>query len=706
MRGRKTGRAFSSNLLHRLEFEALAGADGLIAADGARMKFREDINALRALAVTAVVLFHYKVVFVPGGFAGVDIFFVISGYLMTAIIAGRLNKDKFSLWQFYRERARRIIPGLLGLCIGLLAAGYFVLDPWTYQTVAKTAASALLFISNFQFWNDVSYFNPESTHQWLLHSWSLSVEWQFYLIYPVLLLGLHAQRSMRRHLVPILWFLAVSSLLLCVWSSEHDPASAFYLLPQRAWEMLAGGIVALQFENRQWKFPARLTGAGFLAIAIALFAFNDSMAWPSYWALLPVAGTCLIIAANQPGALLFKNVIAQTLGKWSYSIYLWHWPVVVAASYFYFVKTTALKIVCELIILAAILAAAGVVLSWTKRNSARFLPERGWPGIAGGAAAAAFAVAFAFVAAKDGLKDRRPDLAKDLAIYAQAAGDWNFPQECIGADSAGNLRPCRLGRADDRGVLFIGDSFAMHIYGRFAEEARLNPESSFTFVASPGCPPVTRMRMAQNGHSCHGFFEKALQFAKSHHFKRIVLSSRWNAYFRPKKGWMCFETGSGCRVEKNPEIYYRLFDAALADLRARLLELKEEGAEIVILWATPGGEWNVPAELVKRKFLRLDAKDVEYVDQISFERNAAEVKRRLMELAAAIGGKFVDPFEFLCDGRRCPTVDQDGVPYYLDDQHIRATVIKTARFQFLDDAAGISNRVSAAPEAAAGRPKF
>jgi peptidoglycan/LPS O-acetylase OafA/YrhL len=673
---------------------------------GAPMKFREDINALRALAVTAVVLFHYKVIFVPGGFAGVDIFFVISGYLMTAIIAGRLAKDKFSLWQFYRERGRRIIPGLLGLCFGLLAAGYFVLDPWTYQTLGRTAIGALLFVSNFHFWNEISYFNPESANQWLLHSWSLSVEWQFYLLYPVLLLGLHAQGIMRRHLVPILWIMAAASLLLCVWSSQHDPASAFYLLPQRAWEMLAGGIVALQFDNRQWKTPAGLTWAGFLAIGISIFAYDDTMAWPSYWALLPVSGTCLIIAANQASASLFKNQIVQTLGKWSYSIYLWHWPIVVAASYFYFVKTTALKIICEVIILAAILAASGVVLSWTKRNSARVLPEKGWPRLVGGAAAAAFALGFAIVAAKDGLKIRRPDLAKELETYAQAAGDWNFPQECIGADPAGNLRPCRLGQADDSGVLFIGDSFAMHIYGRFAEEARFNPKSSFTFVASPGCPPVTRMQMAQNGHSCHGFFEKALQFAKAHRFKRVVLSSRWNAYFRPKKGWMCFETESGCRVEKNPEIYYPLFDAALADLRARLLELKEGGAEIVILWATPGGDWNVPAELVKRKFLQLDAKDVEYVDQVSFERNAAEVKRRLGELAAAIGGKFVDPFEFLCDGRRCPTVDNDGVPYYIDDQHIRATFIKTARFQFLDDAAGMSNRVSAAPEAAAGSPKF
>jgi peptidoglycan/LPS O-acetylase OafA/YrhL len=687
---RKTRSSFWRNIFLRLQFDARKGTMERPAANGVPMKFRDDINALRALAVIAVVLFHYKVNFIRGGFVGVDIFFVISGYLMTTIITGRLAKGSFSIWEFYGDRAKRIVPGLLGLCFGLLATGYFVLDPFTYQTLGSATTSALLFVSNFQFCEGTSYFNPKSANQWLLHSWSLSVEWQFYLVYPILLLGLHAARTMRRYLVPILWLLAVSSFLLCVWSSALYPASAFYLLPQRAWEMLAGGIVALQFENRQWKSPSRLIRAGFLSIGIAVFAYDDTMAWPSYWALLPVIGTCLIVATNQSGAVLFKNQLIQTVGKWSYSIYLWHWPIVVAASYIYFVKTTALKIGCEILILTAILAIGGLFLSLMKWSWTHFSAERGrLPVAAGGVVAMALVVALALVVTQDGLKSRRPDLAKDLETYAQAARDWNFPQECMGADSAGNLRPCRLGRADDRGVLFIGDSFAMHIYGRFAEAAKFNPENSFTFVASPGCPPVTRMRKNRDPESCNGFFEKALQFARTHQFKRIVLSSRWNAYFRPKEGWMCFETNDGCRVVRNPETYYPLLDAALADLRSRLLGLKERGAEIIILWATPGGEWNVPSELVKRKFLRLDAKDVESVDRVEFEKNAAPIKSRLMDLALAIGGEFIDPFDFLCDAHRCPTVDPDGVPYYIDDQHIRARFIKTARFQFLDDAAGI-----------------
>jgi Acyltransferase family len=171
---RKTRSSFWRNIFLRLQFDARKGTMERPAANGVPMKFRDDINALRALAVIAVVLFHYKVNFIRGGFVGVDIFFVISGYLMTTIITGRLAKGSFSIWEFYGDRAKRIVPGLLGLCFGLLATGYFVLDPFTYQTLGSATTSALLFVSNFQFWEGTSYFNPESANSWLLHSWSLS----------------------------------------------------------------------------------------------------------------------------------------------------------------------------------------------------------------------------------------------------------------------------------------------------------------------------------------------------------------------------------------------------------------------------------------------------------------------------------------------------------------------------------------------------
>ena len=408
------------------------------------MKFRYDINALRALAVTAVVLFHYKVDFVPGGFVGVDVFFVISGYLMTSIIMGRLAKEKFSIWDFYYDRAKRIVPGLLGMCFVLLAAGYFLLEPATYHYLGSTSIAALLFFSNFRFWEATGYFDPQSDTKWLLHTWSLSVEWQFYLVYPILLMGLHNFERTRRSVVPIFWFFAISSVLLCIWFSLEDPiasfylypqrASAFYLLPQRAWELLAGGIVALQFRNSAQKYSGALLAGGLALIALSLFFYDKNLQWPSYYALLPVIGTCLVIAANRADALPFKNGIIQTIGKWSYSIYLWHWPIAVAAVYFDFTTTTPLKIACEILILAAIITSGGFLLSAMKWVSDEKLAAGRFPGVLAGASALALTVVFAItVTINEGLEIRWPD-GKDevcgLSIGGQRLGlsggvQWN-----------------------------------------------------------------------------------------------------------------------------------------------------------------------------------------------------------------------------------------------------------------------------------------
>ena len=383
------------------------------------MKFRNDINALRALAVTAVVLFHYKVNFIPGGYVGVDVFFVISGYLMTSIIMERLAKGKFSVWDFYYDRAKRIVPGLIGMCFVLLAAGYFLVEPATYHYLGSTSISALLFFSNFRFWEGTGYFDPQSDTKWLLHTWSLSVELQFYLIYPIIIMALHNYDNMRR-VVPILWVMAFLSLLLCIWYSKEDPvsafyripqrASAFYLLPQRAWELLAGGIVALQFRNGEQKYSGILLASGLLFIAISIFFYDRNTPWPSYWALLPVIGTCLVIAANRADALPFQNPIIQTIGKWSYSIYLWHWPIAVAAVYFDFTKTTPLKIACEIVILAAIITSGGLLLWLVKRVSSEKRAARRLPAILAGASALALTVGFAItVTVHEGLPNRRPD---------------------------------------------------------------------------------------------------------------------------------------------------------------------------------------------------------------------------------------------------------------------------------------------------------
>ncbi|WP_306287123.1 acyltransferase [Pseudomonas sp. MD195_PC81_125] len=253
------------------------------------MQFRKSINALRALAVLSVVLFHFKVPGFEGGFAGVDVFFVISGFLMTGIIVNGVQQQNFSLLGFYASRARRIIPALLVLCVTLLVFGYLYLPLDDLRETIRTIKSSLLFSSNFSFAESGNYFAAPLHENWLLHTWSLSVEWQFYLLYPVLIMGLHkcfGADKTRFALVA----LALMSLAASIIVTRVNPTFAFYMLPTRAWEMIAGGLVFL--------FPLRLSprgGAiceslGLLAIAVSVLGFSEADLWPGYLALLPVLG--------------------------------------------------------------------------------------------------------------------------------------------------------------------------------------------------------------------------------------------------------------------------------------------------------------------------------------------------------------------------------------------------------------------------------
>jgi peptidoglycan/LPS O-acetylase OafA/YrhL len=296
------------------------------------MNFRTDINALRATAVLGVVLFHFLSNALPGGFAGVDVFFVISGFLMTSIIFRGLDAQTFKVSDFYLARARRIVPALTVLSLALLALGWFYLHPTDFGTLGKHALGSLSFISNFMYLKESGYFDEASKEKWMLHTWSLSVEWQFYLVYPVVMVML--RKFMRLQFMRYVLVLgAVASFALCVYATGRWPSSAFYLLPTRAWEMLVGGLAflyPLQLSNPAKKW---LEALGIGLIVTAYVGLSEATAWPGYWAALPVAGALLVIAAHRERSWLSDNAALQWLGTVSYSVYLWHWPVVVWLNY-------------------------------------------------------------------------------------------------------------------------------------------------------------------------------------------------------------------------------------------------------------------------------------------------------------------------------------------------------------------------------------
>lgn len=290
--------------------------------------FRYDINGLRAIAVIAVVFFHFIPNIIPGGFAGVDVFFVISGFLMTGIVFRGIENNSFNLFKFYIARANRIIPALAALCFTLLLFGWFLLSPTEYKILAKHITSSLGFVSNLTYLKESGYFDAASHEKWLLHTWSLSVEWQFYLIYPAMLLFFKKYISLNN----IKKLLVVFTFILFFggwYATINWPESAYYLLPNRAWEMIFGGLAYLypiNLKNTQKKIIEWL---GILLLLLSFLFINNGVAWPGGVALLPVLAAYFVIISNRQKSFLTNNVVFQSLGKWSYSIYLWHWPFVV-----------------------------------------------------------------------------------------------------------------------------------------------------------------------------------------------------------------------------------------------------------------------------------------------------------------------------------------------------------------------------------------
>jgi len=302
-------------------------------------QFRYDISFLRAFSVIIVLLYHFKFSLFNGGFIGVDIFFVISGYLMTMIILNGFSKNTFSLTDFYNRRVVRIIPPLLFLIFSFGVAVYFIL-PTQLLNYSKSAFSSSLFFSNIYYYLNSNYFDASSQYNFLLHTWSLSVEWQFYMIYPLLLLIFRKTyvKSPKKFNIVFVGLILISFLLMLI-HNKNESIYSFYIFYPRAWEMMAGGLAFL-FSNYSKNINEKLKQISviFSLVVISIFVYKineHQYTWPSFYTLTPVILTTLIIFLNVDNKL-FRNKVVTYLGNISYSLYLWHWPIYVISLYYEF----------------------------------------------------------------------------------------------------------------------------------------------------------------------------------------------------------------------------------------------------------------------------------------------------------------------------------------------------------------------------------
>ncbi|MBT9264030.1 acyltransferase [Pseudomonas sp. MG-9] len=610
------------------------------------MQFRTNINALRALAVLAVVLFHFRIPGFEGGFVGVDVFFVISGFLMTGIIFNGVQQQNFSLLGFYASRARRIIPALLTLCIALLIFGYVYLPLDDLRETIRTIKSSLLFSSNFSFAQSGNYFAAPLHENWLLHTWSLSVEWQFYMLYPVLIMGLHRFFGADRTRFALI-ALALTSLCASIVVTGLNPTFAFYMLPTRAWEMIAGGLVFL--------FPLRLSLRGGLigevlglaAIAASVLCFSEQDLWPGYLALVPVLGTMLVIHGNTR-SLFSSNPALQFIGSISYSVYLWHWPLVV------------LLYLCGLLtswphVIGAVIAslALGALSFYLVESKVRKGPTATRTVIK---FASLTVGVVALSAVMSSLVKQHPDWRPALVELGQPQYTSKlYPQECYANTYA--AADCKLGTGEVSVILY-GDSHAQSTAAAVQME---NPQAALSWSRG-GCPTLAHFAMHDKTveSQCRGFNQEKLQQLKTAYTGiPVVLFSRAALY-----------------ADSGRENSYRI------SFPERPVPFAEAYTEEYVSTVCSIAE-NHPVYIVKPipempfsvyKGLNLNQRLFRQISDISLPLQAYEKRNRIAiatieEAARRCHATVIDPTPYLCPDGNCMG-SRNGVPLYFDDNHL------------------------------------
>lgn len=649
---------------------------GQITADAharAAWRYRADIDGLRAVAVTAVVLFHAKLAGFSGGFVGVDIFFVLSGFLIGGIVDREARGGSFSFAAFYLRRARRILPALIAVVLATLALGLLLLSPDELERTAISGFAALVGGSNGWFWHDSNYFSPGAQYAPLLMTWSLGVEEQFYLLLPPLLLLLRRWRA--GWTVPAVALLTFGSLVLSAVGTTHYPVEAFYLLPARAWELGAGVLLALAMDRHPIRLPAAMQhGAGLLgagAIVASVLVFDEAVPFPGSAALLPVLGTVALLAA--PEGIVNRRLLASrpfvAIGLLSYSWYLWHWPLMT------FVRIASPEAPPTPALLAAglvALLAAAASLRWIERP---FRSARGSLPRYGLALAAMLALTGAVAAARGFPARIGTDGQRVAAVIRDGQGG-----PCLvsyGVDAPNMTAGCRDTDARPR-VALLGDSHANALGVALRARAAARGMGFVQFTKA-SCPPLlngTRAMPTQLGHAaeCARYNAAAVEAVlRDPAIRTVVVTGFWQVPFAPRAILLGDRYVDLSAPSRSSEA------AMVAGLRRTEAALIGAGKRVVLLGDVPGFRFD-PARVAFAAFLparatlgrwiepRFDARDGR-IDRAFVTPTNDQGSRAARAAGRVPGVRFVALADRFCDTQRCRFA-QGATPWFVDPQHL------------------------------------
>jgi peptidoglycan/LPS O-acetylase OafA/YrhL len=649
-----------------------------------KLEYRPDIDGLRAIAILAVVLFHAEVG-IKGGYVGVDVFFVISGYLITQILLSESDRSIRGLLAFYSRRVRRILPALLVLTTVVSLGSYFLLVPHELMALGKSLVASITFSSNFLFHSQAGYFDAPSLTKPLLHTWSLSVEAQFYLVFPILIFLIFWARSGSPAVVAsIVCVLFAFSLAVSVATLRTDPSFTFYMLASRAWELLAGSILALGLIPRArsvWLNQFAQV-AGIICIAWAVFAYTPSTKFPGENAILPVLGTILLIWSRHQGqsapiSYFLERPGVVWLGRISYSLYLWHWPLLVLLRYALAHKPDYAATMVVLLI--AVLLSA-LTYKFVERP---FIAWKHAPKPKLGLSAIALLL-FAMLIAADGLiasSKGLPGRLSEKALQFSAGSKDVAPdvERChtLEAERIRNNDLCGLGVAHQPPAFIVwGDSHAHAMYGVFKQKA-LEYQITGKHASHSACPPLLGMEVASNvKDECRRFNDAMISYINEHQIKNVFLIARWSLYalgHTPdgiEKGIAPLLTdgmpGPGLKVSQ--EESKQLF---VQGLQNTLEKLVQPGRTIYVLEQVPEAMHHIPSSL-GRSTLLYGLNQSQLKPRLeTTEHRQKFVNDTFVDMRNRYGIEIIRTHEFLCGSKTCE-IEHAGRSLYRDADHLSA----------------------------------
>jgi peptidoglycan/LPS O-acetylase OafA/YrhL len=639
------------------------------------MKYRADIDGLRSVAIIPVVLYHAGISMFSGGFVGVDVFFVISGYLITSIILNDIDKDKFTITNFYFRRVKRIFPALYFYLAITTAACFMLYLPADFSSYAKSLIGTVFFVSNIVFWQDNGYFAVASELKPLLHTWSLSVEEQFYIFYPVMLLIL--AKYFRKKYIPAVLLVFVTSFILSIVATPTKASASFFLLPTRAWELMLGALLAFNFlpKTSNIRVLNLLSLAGISLIMFSIFNYDSSTLFPGLGAVIPCAGTAFIIYSgstdktNTVKPLVNKLMSLKPLvivGLVSYSWYLWHWGMFSFRHYFKNVFEDSFFLSNSFIIFASFFMAylSFFVIEKPFRN----IEHKNLKPLFSGALAfmIIFSVTGFYIVIKDGMKDRLPPRVLKLAETYEK----HYKKSIIFRD-LNYLKNNDIFILGDKSVepsfILLGDSHAWTLAPGIDKLASANGKSGLLYSMN-ACPPVLGAATTDRTLGCLELNETAYNRAlNDSNIKTFILLGRWHNYLNDTEKLVIMNKDKHERVpaSESKSLFIEKLDAMIAGLT-------KHSIKTVIFSSIPESPYDVLMLSKKKEF----AKTVLHSGVVEIDMRPRKVDFTKMQERAFLvfnslvkyGTEVIYLDKPLCDDEFCE-ISGDEL-YYFDDDHL------------------------------------